>query len=143
MEKQNDPPIEESIFVEGEFSMEGYDKHVRNARILLFVLAGLTLLLLVSAAPFDTLGRIISGGIIVLFAGVFVVLALWTKKRPFTALLCALIFYVSIIGIAAILDPSTIIQGWIWKVVIIILLILGLRNGKEAQDMMDAFGKRK
>ncbi len=142
MEQQNEQPIEESIFAEEEFSMKGYDKHIRNARILLFVLAGLTLLLLVNAAPFDSPGRIISGGIIVLFAGVFIVLALWTKKRPYTALLCALIFYVSIVGIAALVDPALHFQGWIWKVVIIILLILGLRNGKEAQDMMDTFGKK-
>jgi hypothetical protein len=107
MEQSNESPQEESVFAEEEFSMEGYDKHIRNARILLFVLA------------------------------------LWTRKRPYTALLCAMIFYLSLIGISALMDPSTIIQGWIWKIVIIILLILGLRNGKEAQDMMDTFGKKK
>jgi hypothetical protein len=142
MEQPNDQPIEESIFNEEEFSMKGYDKHIRNARILLFVLAGFTLLLLINAAPFDSPARIISGGIIVLFAGIFAGLALWTKKKPYTAILCALIFYIALIGIAAIMDPTTIWQGWIWKIVIIILLILGLRNGKESQDMMETFGKK-
>ena len=142
MERPDDQPAEESIFQEADFSMEGYDKHIRNARIILFIMAGLTLLLLINAAPFDSIARVIAGGIIVVFAGVFAGLAFWTKKRPYTALLCALIFYVSLIVIAAVLDPATILQGWILKVIIIILLLLGLRNGKESQNRMDAFGKK-
>jgi len=142
MEQPNNQPAEESIFHEADFSMEGYDKHIRNARILLFVMAGLSLLLLVNAAPFNTIARIIAGGIIVVFAGVFAALAFWTKKRPYTAILCALIFYVFLIVCAAFLDPTTIFQGWVLKIIIIILLILGLRNGRESQNMMDAFGKK-
>ena len=142
MEQPNNQPAEESIFHEADFSMEGYDKHIRNARILLFVMAGLSLLLLVNAAPFNTIARIIAGGIIVVFAGVFAALAFWTKKRPYTAILCALIFYVFLIVSAAFLDPTTIFQGWVLKIIIIILLILGLRNGRESQNMMDAFGKK-
>jgi hypothetical protein len=76
------------------------------------------------------------------FAGVFAALAFWTKKRPYTAILCALIFYVFLIVCAAFLDPTTIFQGWVLKIIIIILLILGLRNGRESQNMMDAFGKK-
>jgi hypothetical protein len=53
MEQPPNPNTEETIFPESEFSMEGYDKHIRNARIMLFILAGLFLLSLFSLMPFD------------------------------------------------------------------------------------------
>jgi hypothetical protein len=38
------PPQEETMFPAEEFSMDGYDKYIRNARIVLFVVAALQLL---------------------------------------------------------------------------------------------------
>ena len=142
MEQPNDQPTEESIFQEADFSMEGYDKHIRNARILLYVVAGLTLLGLASLTPFDTTALIVAAALQVLFAGAFVVLALWTKKKPYTALLCALIFYLCLEVAGDLLNPANIFRGWILKIVVIILLVLGLRNGRESQNMMEAFGKK-
>lgn len=142
MEQIPDQPTEESIFQEADFSMEGYDKHIRNARILLYVIAGLTLLGLINLTPFDTAVRIVAAVVVILFAAVFVVLALWTKKKPYTALLCALIFYLCLEMAGDLMDPTNIFRGWILKVVVIILLILGLRNGKESQNMMETFGKK-
>ena len=143
MEPSTEQPKEETIFNEADFSMEGYDKHIRNARIMLFVIAGLILLVLFTLMPIDEPAKWISAGIIVLFAGVFVALGLWTRKKPYTAILTALIFFVSLQVLSGILQPASILQGWIFKIVIIVMLILGLRNGKEAQDMMNTFGKDK
>jgi uncharacterized membrane protein len=142
MEPTPDQPTEESIFQEADFSMEGYDKHIRNARILLYVVAGLTLLALANMKSIDTTAQIVAVVLQVLFAGVFVALALWTKKKPYTALLCALIFYLFLEVAGDLLNPANIFRGWILKIVIIILLILGMRNGRESQNMMEAFGKK-
>ena len=54
----------------------------------------------------------------------------------------ALIFFVAMLVLSAFMDPAAILQAWVLKIVVIVLLILGLRNGKEAQNMMDAFERR-
>ena len=80
-------------------------------------------------------------GIIIFVALVFAGLAFWTKKKPYAALLTALIIYGSLLLGDAILDPSTIYKGIILKIAIIVSLISGLRNAKEAEDLKKAFGK--
>jgi hypothetical protein len=134
---------EETIFPESEFSMEGYDKHIRNARIMLFVLAGLFLLSLAALLPFDDNPvKMVMAAVIVLFAAAYVALAFWTKKKPYTAILTALILFISLEVLSFLLQPASIFQGWILKIIVILLLILGLRNAKESQRMMEAFGKK-
>src|ERR1700722_20166158 len=120
---------EETIFPESEFSMEGYDKHIRNARIMLFVLAGLFLLSLAALLPFDDNPvKMVMAAVIVLFAAAYVALACWTKKKPYTAILTALILFISLEVLSFLLQPASIFQGWILKIIVILLLILGLRN---------------
>jgi len=122
--------------------MNGYDKHIRNARIMLFILAALTLVPLAQLMPFNDSRSWIAAGIVLVFAAIFVFLALWTRKRPYTAIMTALIFFVAMLVLSAFMDPAAILQAWVLKIVVIVLLILGLRNGKEAQNMMDAFERR-
>jgi hypothetical protein len=136
------PPEEETIFSDQDFSMEGYEKHIKNARITLFVIAGLMLVNIFLMPEMTDLARAITIGLFVGISGIFAVLAWWTKKKPFTALLIALILYGVLLLGDALVDPSSIIKGIVVKVIVIILLIRGLQNGKEAQDMMNTFGKR-
>jgi hypothetical protein len=134
-------PHEDSIFQESDYSMEGYDKHIRNARNILFVVAGIQLLGLLTVKNEDDLARSITIGIIVFVALLFAGLAFWTKKRPFAALLTALILYGSLLILDAVFEPSTIYKGLVLKIGIIVSLISGLRNAKEAEDLKKAFGK--
>jgi hypothetical protein len=138
---QQNPP-EDSLFSEDDYSMKGYDKHIRNARIMLFVIAGLQLLPIVLMGDVPSEVRWFVIGVSVLAAAVFAGLALWTKTRPYPALLIATIFYVGIIVLNVILSgPATILQGIIFKVIIIVLLILGIRNAREAEEMKKTFGR--
>jgi hypothetical protein len=142
MEQPPTPNTEETIFPESDFSMEGYDKHIRNARIILFILAGIFLLGLFSVIPFDANPlKLVMAGIMVLFAAAYIALAFWTKKKPYTAILTALILYISLQVLSFLLQPASIFQGWILKIIIILLLLLGLRNAKESQRLMEAYGK--
>jgi hypothetical protein len=144
MEPTTHQPEEPTIFPEEEFSMEGYDKHIRNARIILYALAGLTFLSIYTLVPFDDNPmRIVLAVAIAVFGIVFVVLALWTKKKPYYAILTALIVFVTMEGLAAVIDPISLWQGWLIKIAVIVLLLLGLRNAKESQDTMTTFGKKK
>ncbi|HMH24125.1 MAG TPA: hypothetical protein VK563_20215 [Puia sp.] len=134
-------PQEESIFQEDEFSMKGYDKHIKNARIMLFVIGGLQLFGVFTSMSLPDPARWISMTVYIVFGLVFAGLGLWTHKKPYAALLTALIIYLSLQVIGGIYDPTTIYKGLILKIGILVMLIIGLRNAKEAQDMERAFGK--
>ena len=58
---------------------------------------------------------------------VMAVLALWARKAPLAALLVATATYAVIIVTNAILDPRTIAQGFIVKIVVIALLVRGIK----------------
>ena len=134
-------PAEESIFSESDYSMEGYDKHIRYARNALFIVSGIQLIAIFTLNAEEGLQKTIAIGIVVFIALIFFGLALWTKKKPFTALLIALIIYASLLIFDAILDPTTLFHGILIKAAVIIALITGLRNAKEGEDLKKAFGK--
>jgi hypothetical protein len=123
--------------------MEGYDKHIRRARITLLIVAGWMLVHLYTIWPIDNAESYISAVFLVLVSGAFVALAFWTKKKPYTALLLAMVLFIALIVLDAVVDLHTIYQGWIWKIAIIVSLVLGLQNAREAQQLLRAFGKDK
>jgi hypothetical protein len=139
-----DTPQEETIFDKSDFDMRGYDKHIRNARILLFVMAGLQL---VSIAFIDfTASELEVGigvGLTVFVAGVFLGLAFYTEKRPYTAILIALILYSLLIIGDAIVEPASILKGILLKILIVVLLIRGLSNGREVERWRKALGNER
>ncbi len=139
--EQQTPPAEESIFNEADYSMEGYDKHVRNARVTLYIVAGLSLLSILLLPAMEDTAKYIAIGLVVFIAALYVALGLWSKKKPFTAILIGLIFFIVLQVLNAIADPSTLWQGWYIKIAVPLFLILGLRNAKEIQDRKKAFGK--
>jgi len=115
------------------FSMEGYDKPVRNARIVLFILAALQLVGLLTSFSLPEAEKIASIVVYVFLTLLFVALAFWTKQKPFTAIVTALIIYTLLIVASAIVDPATILQGWIVKIVVFVLLINSVNNAREVQ----------
>ena len=125
-----------------EDSMEGYDKPIRKARILLFVIAALQLIALFTVTGLPEPENWITMGIYVFFAGVFAVLALWTKKKPFTAIVTALTIYSALILLSAILEPSSIIRGIVLKIIAIVLMVGALKNAKEVQNWMENRDRR-
>ena len=134
---------QENLIDEPDFLRQGYDKHIKNARIMLFIVAGLQLLPLVMLPKdIDSDSRMIIIAITIFVALVFAGLAFWTKKKPYPALLTALIFYVSLVALNAFIDPKTLIQGLIMKIIVVVLLIMGFKNAKEAKDEAEAYGRQ-
>lgn len=134
----------ETIFTEEEFSTQAYDKHIRQARNAIFVAAGLlTLGLIILGATIPAyyeyfwIDCLIWGAFIV----GFILLGLWTKKKPYTAIVCALVLYGLFIALNAFADATTIYKGIILKIVIIVSLVKGLNDAREAQAMRDQLGK--
>ena len=133
----------ETIFTEEEFSTRAYDKHIRQARNAIFVAAAvltLSLIILGVTVPayyeYFWLDCLIWGAFIV----GFIILGLWTKKKPYTAIVCALVLYGLFILLNAFVDVTTIYKGIILKIVIIVSLIKGLNDAREAQAIRDQMG---
>jgi len=150
MENDNLPEIKtenntETIFNEQEFSMEGYDKHIRQARNALFIAAGILLLnaiILFSNYPVDLEIMWLDYLIWVVYIGGFIALGFWTKKKPYYAIIGGLILMGIFILINAIIDPKTIIGGILYKIAVIVFLIKGLGDAKEAQQIKEQFSNK-
>jgi len=139
---EDNKPIEENA-LEDSLSMEGYDKPVRNARIILFIVAAMQLFALTySLGNLPDDAKVIFIAIDVFIAGIFIGLAFWTKRKPYTAILTALIFYCSLLILDGILNPATIMQGFILKLITIILLIVAIGNSKDVQRWYDIKNKK-
>ncbi|MBL7701485.1 MAG: hypothetical protein JNM14_04505 [Ferruginibacter sp.] len=150
MEKDNQPEIKpenntETIFSENEFSMEGYDKHIRQARNSLFIAAGILLLnavILFSKYPFDIELMWLDYLLWTVYIVGFIALALWTKKKPYYAIVGGLILMGVFILINALIDPKTIFGGLIFKIAVIVFLIKGVNDAKAAQQMKEQFDNK-
>lgn len=117
-------------------SMEGYDKPVRKARNILFIIGGLQLIGLFTISNLPEPEMWVSAGIIIFVALLFVGLGFWTKRKPYTAILTGLIVYGSLVLLSAIFEPTSIVRGIVLKIVAIVLLVSALKNAKDVQDWM-------
>lgn len=115
-------------------------KEVNNARTTLFVITGLYILIGIYEAFIMSEHALIFGVIDWIVAGIFLGLALFSFKQPFTALLSGLIVYVTILLLLALTDPSTLFHGIIWKLAIIYYLIMGIKISRNMESRKtDAF----
>jgi hypothetical protein len=67
---------------------------------------------------------------------IYLVLAAWCNQNPFGALLTAFIIYLTLIVINMLIDPATLFQGIIIKIVIIAWLAKGIRSAHEAKGYL-------
>ena len=139
-ENKAEQNTEDTIFPETGIKPGGYDKHIRYARILLYVIAGIQIMSLFILPAMEGLELYITVGLGISVAIAFVVLAIWSIKNPYSALLTALILYVAIILLNTALDPSSIVKGIAIKVISILLLINGYRNAKEDRAWQKTYG---
>lgn len=107
---------------------------VNSARNTLYVISGITFL---SGIVY----YFITMEFYILFVNtiigvLYLVLALWSVKQPLPALLSALLLYATIFVLNGLLDPSTIYQGLILKVIVLVYLGKGLYSAKAAQQQI-------
>jgi hypothetical protein len=143
MEQSNsakDP--QETIFDESELLDSGYDKHVRRARITIFVLAGITLLLgLLLAFTDPTTEEWLVVAMAIVIAGTYTALGIWANARPYQAITIALVLFVSLILLTLILDPAGIFSGIILKIIVVVYLVRGINSSRETLRRKQALGK--
>ena len=143
---ENNIPSSSSVSQESVFSdvvdIRPYEKALKNARIWLYVIAGLQVIFgIVQYAITDDkeLGLIVA----VIEAGIgvlFFLFALWSYKKPATAFMTALITFVVIHVGAAIVEPTQIYKGIILKILVIVALVKGFNNAREVEKLREATG---
>ena len=138
------PNENQSIFSEEDFVNQGYDKHIKQARNAIFAVAVLivvsVLFLVFSGSEADEylwVDILIYG----IFVAGFISLGLWTKKKPYYAIVGALVLYSGFIALNAVLDITTLYKGILIKIVIIVLLVKGINDAKETQERKDLVSK--
>jgi hypothetical protein len=135
----------ETIFTTDEFSMEGYDKHIRHARNACYIGAAILLvnaIVLFYQYPFNLEVFWLDYLLWTLYIGGFIACGIWTKHKPYYAIIGGMIILGLFIVINAIIDPATIIGGWIYKLGIAVTLFKGLQDAKQAQQMKEQFNKK-
>ena len=128
-----------------EYDRDQYRAGVRKARNTLFVAGGLMfvvdmfmLAVQVSKLNGAEINYTYLYGVIgldIFLLGAFIALGLWTKRKPYTAILIGLVLFCAIQLFAMIGDPSNIYKGVVVKLVVIISLVSGLKKAKALQQM--------
>lgn len=110
---------------------ETAEKHVRTSRNTLFVLAGLFFLYAVLYGMGVMADDIVSLIFYSAIGVIYILLALWTKSSPQTAVILGLLLYLLNIGLSALIDVNTLYQGWLIKGIIIIYLVRGIFEARK------------
>ena len=132
---------QENILDEAELLGHGYDKHVRRARNTIFVVAAVQFIfgfIIGFAGPEES--KWITVGIMTIIAAIFAGLGFWANKKPYHAILVALILFSFLILLDAISDPALMLRGIIFKIFIIVYLVIGLKNARETLRLKQALG---
>jgi hypothetical protein len=129
-----------------QLEAEGYEEGVKKARNALFWAAGLLfageMIALARAGFFDTA----TVAFAVIAAGIFIALAFWTKKKPYTAIILGIVVFLAhwLLAIVAngIIDGAAgvgkaIIGGIIVRIIIMVNLIRGLGDAKQLQRTIE------
>jgi len=106
---------------------------IKSARNTLYIIAGATLI-------FGLLGYFQNKDLFTLATNfavffIYLLLASWSDTKPLMALLLGLLLYLTLILISAIIDPTTLVSGIIWKVIIIGFLGRGIYSASSIKDV--------
>ncbi|MCY7311233.1 MAG: hypothetical protein LH619_10685 [Chitinophagaceae bacterium] len=119
-----------------KLEIKGYETGIKKARTALFVTAGLLLLgEIISGSTIDFAFTPLMIGIIVFEVGIFIALALWTKTKPYTAIITGIIIFILLWGASiVVLGGKAVYSGIIVKIIIIVNLISALKPAKAWED---------
>jgi len=133
--EQQTPP-EKSIF-NNLVDLAPYEKTLKNARIWLFVIAGIQFCIGIFEyfTVDDNMVAAIAFGIDAFVALGFLTLAFWSKKKPLMAFSIALAFYAIVIIGYIIIDPSNFFKGIIIKVLVVVALVKAINGAKQYEEV--------
>jgi hypothetical protein len=136
---------EKSLFrseiAKNQILLKDAEEKIQSAKNIIYLLAGFSLLmgLIFFFSQDDLASLVVYGFICLLYLG----LAAWCSKNPFSAILTAFIVYLTIQVISAFVDPVTLANGIIWKIIFIGAFVKGIRSASEARTFMRELEKAK
>jgi len=77
-----------------------------------------------------------------ILAGIYAGLAFWARKNPLPAALVGLVLFVTIHVINVVMDPMTIAQGIIVKIIIIAVLVRAIQAGTKHKKLREQMALR-
>lgn len=146
MEQQplTEPAQQESIFSEEDLlNNHEYDKHVRQARNAIWVIAAIQFIaafITAFAGPEDIFWYNL--GIMGVIALIFLALGVWAQRKPYPAILSTLVLYGLLVVVDFIADHASIARAFFLKIVIVTYLFKGLRDAREAQRLKKILDNR-
>lgn len=120
-----------------EIDLQDYKDKMRKGRNSLYYVGGAlfvgTLIEVGTAPDKSNAGFIIGFGAVIM--GIFIALAAWSKAKPFAAMVSGASLWGVIMILNAIVNPISIIQGIVVKIIIIGLLVNGIRAAIAAEKI--------
>jgi len=112
-------------------------KKIKSAGTTLYVLAGIFLLY---SLGYFFVNRPENSATVILItytivAVIFLLLGIWSQKKPVASIISGMVLYVLIQLMAAIENPVNLFSGIIFKIIIISYLIKGLASAMEAEKI--------
>ena len=109
-------------------------RKIKNAKIALIVIGAFYMLVaLLYVFAYDDAATAIANA----FVGIlYFILVVWCERQPFTSILTGFVIYISFIIISVIIDPVTLVQGILIKIIIVAALIRGIYSAREARRLM-------
>ena len=107
---------------------------IKRTRTILFVIAGFNIVI-----PFFKFANAQYGGLMIamsIFIGlIFLVFGFTAKKKPFISIIIPLILLIIFYVIDAIIEPTTLIRGIVWKILFIGSMIYSLISIIESEKI--------
>ncbi len=107
-------------------------KRIESARNTLYWIAGIFFVSGIFLFAISQDNAILVTNIII--AIIYLILAYFSKEKPFATLLSGLLLYILIITLNAIFDPSTLFSGIIIKIIILSFLIKGVYSASQNSE---------
>jgi hypothetical protein len=109
-------------------------KQIGTARTLLLIVAVATVVSAMLLLPQLPNRTILTDILLTLAISViYFVLAIWTKRKPYTAILAGLLLLLVVILLDVIWNPLGPFNRWQTKLLTIFLLLLGIGDSRDAQ----------
>lgn len=120
-----------------QLELDSLDKTISNARNALWIIAGVTAVFGLGIYFFNPDAEAAMAVLItnLIVAGIFVALGFWANQKPFTALLSALILYVTLYLYGVIVAGANPLSGIIVRVIIVVYLVKGINSAREAEQL--------
>jgi len=106
------------------------EKLVKRARIVVFILAALNFLVGIYMGLRTNSDPVLSIGLII-GACIYFALGMWSRVKPFQAILSAFYVFIVFASITVIDDPYAVYKGLLFKIMIVTFLVYGFKAVKD------------